>query len=274
MNIGIFYFSGTGTTAKLASEILKSFKNRGNKGKLIRLTAKLLDSKFNFDISELDILGFGAPVYSMSAPRLAIKIIKSLYTEISDETAFFVFTTAHGFLGVGNTCWDLYKYPARRTNRYLGKIKAYGTNNIRWWRPKCNKKKPQNDGLNTFHLAKVERFVERILNNYKNQNYKKEHRNVFWSLWSFLLTARWEMWIFLGKKYANRDRCNKCGVCAEEICPSGAIGLDEERYPVFDESKCVACNGCVNLCPQLAINSKLTKKRYPYTTYREQIIRR
>jgi len=274
MNIGIFYFSGTGTTAKLASEILKSFKHRGYKGKLIRLTAKLLDPKLKLDISEFNILGFGAPVYSMSAPRLAIKIIKSLYSQISDETAFFIFTTAHGFWGVGNTYWDLYKYPARQTHRYLGNIKAYGTNNIRWWRPKFNEKKPQYDGLRVSDLVKVESFVERIGDNYKNHHYQKEHRNIFWSIWSVFLTTRWEMWMFLGKKYVNRDRCNKCGACAEEICPSGAIILDGQRYPVFDESKCVACNGCVNLCPQIAINTTLTKKRYPYTTYKEQIISR
>src|SRR6056297_26496 len=145
MRFCIFYFSGTGATAKLADEILKGFRKRGHQGISVRLKKKPPNQKMNLDLQKYDILGFGAPVYAMRAPRLATKLIENLKTP--KTTAFFTFTTAHGDWGVGTTHWNLYKEPAKNEGICLGTFKAYGTNNIRWWRPKYTKKKPKNDGL-------------------------------------------------------------------------------------------------------------------------------
>jgi ferredoxin len=44
--------------------------------------------------------------------------------------------------------------------------------------------------------------------------------------------------------------CNGCGIC-EKICPVSAIVMRENR-PSFSK-KCEHCQGCVNICPQRAI---------------------
>ncbi len=47
------------------------------------------------------------------------------------------------------------------------------------------------------------------------------------------------------------ELCTACAKCADEACPAGAITLDP--YPVVDNSKCISCFCCVELCPEGAM---------------------
>lgn len=49
--------------------------------------------------------------------------------------------------------------------------------------------------------------------------------------------------------------CINCGLCAE-VCPTGAITLDEEERPVIDYSKCSSDGRCVFICPTKAIRER------------------
>lgn len=52
--------------------------------------------------------------------------------------------------------------------------------------------------------------------------------------------------------YEDKKHCCGCGAC-RSVCSAGAVAMrpDEEGflYPVIDESKCVNCRRCVQLCP-------------------------
>lgn len=59
------------------------------------------------------------------------------------------------------------------------------------------------------------------------------------------------------------EECNACGLCAR-ICPIGAIRMDGGR-PVWVRKHCTQCLGCINRCPQRAIQyGEGTKKRGRY----------
>ena len=49
----------------------------------------------------------------------------------------------------------------------------------------------------------------------------------------------------------DKKDCNGCGICTIE-CPTNAIKMVEDNegfyYPVTDESKCIKCNKCKNIC--------------------------
>lgn len=65
------------------------------------------------------------------------------------------------------------------------------------------------------------------------------------------------------KKY-----CNGCGVCVE-VCPVNAIKMIEDKegflYPEIDESKCINCKKCKNICSNFNIQNNYKEK--PYAGY-------
>lgn len=46
--------------------------------------------------------------------------------------------------------------------------------------------------------------------------------------------------------------CIGCGICVE-ICPESAIGLTKEDVARIDPEKCASCGACADICPQEAI---------------------
>lgn len=49
----------------------------------------------------------------------------------------------------------------------------------------------------------------------------------------------------------DKEKCIKCGVCADAYCPVPVKGAD--GFPVIDEVKCQGCGMCVAICPSEAI---------------------
>lgn len=43
------------------------------------------------------------------------------------------------------------------------------------------------------------------------------------------------------------EKCTGCGACVN-VCPNGAITLNEEKRPVYDSEKCDLCGKCVIFC--------------------------
>jgi uncharacterized protein (DUF362 family) len=52
---------------------------------------------------------------------------------------------------------------------------------------------------------------------------------------------------------ANESKCVKCGICAD-VCPVGAIAMRD--YPVFDHNKCMQCFCCREGCREGAVELK------------------
>ncbi|MCL6591005.1 MAG: EFR1 family ferrodoxin [Firmicutes bacterium] len=60
---------------------------------------------------------------------------------------------------------------------------------------------------------------------------------------------------FLGKSYVADEACVQCGKCAR-ACPTGALRL--VKRPRWNY-KCQACQRCINLCPQRAIQTSCAR---------------
>jgi len=71
------------------------------------------------------------------------------------------------------------------------------------------------------------------------------------------------------RSFVADENCNGCGLC-EQICPIGAIQMQNGK-PVWVRSSCTQCLGCINRCPQRAIQyGEGTKKRDRYYFHLEQ----
>ncbi|MDO4547630.1 MAG: glycyl-radical enzyme activating protein [Clostridia bacterium] len=55
--------------------------------------------------------------------------------------------------------------------------------------------------------------------------------------------------------FRNRDKCMMCGACAE-VCPDGAITIDDSGYPRVSTGRCKSCGLCASVCPRAAIQVK------------------
>jgi ferredoxin len=51
----------------------------------------------------------------------------------------------------------------------------------------------------------------------------------------------------------DRNKCRKCGVCAED-CPPKAMTFVRGSVPKIDYNKCIRCYCCQELCPQNAVS--------------------
>ncbi|NHJ40554.1 MAG: 4Fe-4S dicluster domain-containing protein [Asgard group archaeon] len=181
----------------------------------------------------------------------------------------------------GNALWNIYIAVRKTAGPYLGGIQGIGITNLRSWMPKYSDDNGYLLGLNQVHIEFANKFGSTIINRFKEWqinpskkqlNKWKPRYNIQIIIWSLLFTWRWQMAATIGIKRINKDKCTKCGLCATKICPSGAITINIDNFPKVNEWKCVGCNGCVNLCPEDAIWSYLTRKHIQYDLYKEYIL--
>lgn len=267
MKILIVYFSGTGSTARFAYEIAIGFREHGHEVTLGR--------SINIDptvIHNYEILGFGCPTWSYGAARIFIDYLKRIPVT---SKPYFLFCTCGG--DSGNTIWDMYSVLKRKGWMLLDSIIGTGSDNIRAWRPPLNKI-IRRDGFHSTVLPAAHDFSRKVEQRYEEIIVQKSHRpftlrpNVLRLLWGLLGTYPFEMRLIEGNKKVDPTLCTRCGLCAMKICPSKSITLDSDHFPIINNSTCIGCSGCVNLCPQLAIYSKTNRNRHPFTVYAQMIL--
>jgi 4Fe-4S ferredoxin len=67
---------------------------------------------------------------------------------------------------------------------------------------------------------------------------------------------------FHGMLRLNVSRCPKgCQACVD-VCPSGALTLDESGKIKVEERFCIYCGACEKVCPEKAIEVKITRVSY------------
>ncbi len=261
MKIAILYFSGTGATANLADILRKHLKELSHNVDLIRIKHNT-----EFHLEEYDFFGIGTPVYSYRAPRITTTILKNLEFR---KKPFFVFSSIGG--QKGNTHWNLYKAVKNTAGPCLGEFTVAIITNIRSWMPNKRRILPKYE-ITAYDENRAKEFVHEVLNNLEYEVEKIPKRNLFLSVFTSLLSWRWEMGLTAGIKQVDKGKCTKCGLCVNEICPSGAITWDADGYPKIRERTCVGCNGCVNLCPVDAIWAYKSRNHHQYNAFRKYII--
>jgi Pyruvate/2-oxoacid:ferredoxin oxidoreductase delta subunit/flavodoxin len=273
MKFAILYFSGTGVTAKFADDLAHGLLEEKHSVDLFRLK-KWSD----IDLSAYDIIGVGSPAYSFRIPWLVTRILRKLDFK---KKPFFVFCTSGGMSG--NALWNLYRAIKKTTGPCLGYTQGIGITNLRMWMPRESEEDPVLWGLNQTHcenarkygVKTIDRLKEWQINPTKKQESEWKPRFSFQIIiWSLLFTWRWQMAATVGIKRIDKEKCTKCGLCATKICPSKAITMKNDQFPKINQWKCIGCNGCVNLCPEDAIWSYLTRKHIQYDLYEEYILKK
>ncbi|MHA1997338.1 MAG: EFR1 family ferrodoxin [Promethearchaeota archaeon] len=267
MKVFIAYFTGTGSTAKMAVEIGDGFRQLGHQVQLARMHRVNRDA-----LDDYDVIGFGAPTFAYRAPRIVTRFLKRIGVK---NKRYFLFATCGG--QPGNTIWDMYKILTRRKGwEFLDSITGYGPTNLRSWMPPRASTKFYTVARDFIrgekHLSFVKSLVDACREPSGTRNKRDVKPRIGLIVWSWFFTWGWELRATVGFKRVNKEAYNRCGLCAVKICPAGAIQMGSNGYPSFKEMKCVGCNGCVSLCPQDAIWSYMTRNHQSYDVYKEYIL--
>jgi len=248
--IGIIYFSGTGNTKRIAEQIAIGVKDAG-------LTVAVYNVKDNPNIDQFDSVIICSPVYAWRAPWPVRKWIKGLAKQNGKKV--FVFITYAGddsnsILRLARNCQDVgfevigwgrtvqpETWTVVRTEKILRQMEEHA------------KDKPSDNPIDFGKTA-----VDILKGDKPPMKLPRFKTSAYDLVIPFYSKPALSMWFRI---HVNRNRCTQCGLCAE-MCPTGSIKLNPP-YPRFT-APCAGCYGCVNLCPEEALESWFTRGKLRY----------
>lgn len=237
MRIVIYYFSGTGNTARIAELMQSEFCGKDQECEIIPIESITLNEE-PLRMQGYDLVGIGYPVHAMDAPQIVYDFIDLLPKA---RQAYFMFKTAGSTLLYGGSS---YKLKAKLAN--LGwrlrheELYKMPPNMFRF----PSKKKLER----LYHdvTQQIPNVVGQILNGEKKVLPDSELQRVaykFADLEKHGCKQSSDRW------FVSQD-CISCGLCAKQ-CPTHNIRLVENKL-VFGQT-CILCLRCWWHCPTRAL---------------------
>lgn len=241
----IFFFSGTGNTWWVGSQLAKALTIQGFEAEELSIE-QVSEPQTAGAIAKAAIVGLGYPIYGSDAPLIIREFIEALPT-LEEPKPMLIYATQAVWSGDG-------AYFMRP------QIEAKGYQ-IRWAVPF---NMPMNVNLDCGYIfnlffksmnAKPENALKRIdklANRVRDGKPWIMGRSPLLSLgWIQRLPFRKSLHFWQTEMLGvDPERCNSCGRCVK-FCPVGNIHL-KEGLPQFGD-QCNLCLRCFNYCPELAV---------------------
>lgn len=240
--VKIAYFSGTGSTARVAD----AFENELNRRGLSVIKSEIRGGNLNSDEKE-DLLILLFAVHAFNAPRVVYQWIASLSSEKQIPVAV-ISVSGGGEISPNTACRlsSIHRLEKKNYRVVYEKMIVMPSN----WVMKTD------DGLAIRLLRvlpfKVERIVDDLLQGVVRRTRPKLIDRVFSRIGEMEKTgAR-----FFGRDLRANANCNSCGWCAKN-CPVNNITMLENK-PAFGDN-CILCLKCIYGCPKQAIRAGTLK---------------
>ena len=258
----IYYFSGTGNTWWLSTELQKQL-NLQNHQAVCHSIETLTDEKVLTQVSNSDHIVIGFPVYGSTAPRLMMDFIKG-FPEVKSGQSISVFGT-HA-LASGDSAYFISKFLAKKGYQVQHAVHFTMMTNLHV--PRFKFIRPKNDErvtkLHQKTLPKVQKLADAITHDKK----MIIGRNPLGFLLGFAQRRFIDMAIATACSdfEVDKSRCIKCNKC-QKICPMHNIAKHNGTYK-FQEN-CMLCMRCYSQCPTNAILiGKASKDEVKYPRYK------
>ena len=242
----IFYFSGTGNSAWAARQ-------------LARLTGdEAYDITSLNELPDMDgakQIGFVFPIYAWGVPEIMAEFAKKL-------------PWPHGFTFGLCTCGADAGHAMKRFAKLYPLHSSYSLvmpNN--YIIGSDTDEESEIRQKLTAAWAELERISGEIR---RQEKVYQVHEGAIAGIKSGLVNFGFNRFARSAKPFFAEDNCNGCGLCAAN-CPAHAIALKDGK-PAW-AAQCYQCMGCINACPQQAIQyGKATagRRRYTIQTYLSQ----
>lgn len=254
----IFYFSGTGNSLYAAQNIASQQNDQ-----IISVAKAVQEEHYTYEVKEDETIGFYYPVHGWRPPSIITEFIKKL--ELKNYHGQYIYSVL--------TCGGTWEYTCEILEKAL-KSKGWKLSGDYKLKMPHNFITMSEVNSPEYTMQKLETAKEQlVLYNKQIKNkivtYKKQRHSLFKSyvLGGFLIS--------MGKSekpFYVTDACKGCGLCVK-ACPMNLIELKEGR-PLWN-SGCQQCLGCINRCPQKAIQyGKKTEERgrwvNPYCKFEDE----
>ena len=228
----IYYFSGTGNSKWIAEELaLRTGDEAQNLAELQRDAGKTTLS------AKADTIGIVFPVYAWGAPLIVEAFCKRL--TLAPET--FAYAVC--------TCGDEAGRSMRRLKKFFAFQSAWSfampNNYIVGFdvdSPELEQKKLSQA------RERLDPIAQAILS---HKSVYDVHEGAGAALKTALIRPLFNRFARTTSSFSADEACNSCGLCAR-ICPIEAISMQAGK-PVWVKKQCTQCTGCINRCPQRAI---------------------
>lgn len=243
----ILYFSGAGTTQKVAQLIQKAIQNK------CEAEICAVEDAGGLDLNQYDGVMIGTPVYHAAPARLIMDFFRAM-EPLQEPIPAFVYNT--------RALWSC------NTNRILAKElerKNIITILSREYRG------PASDG--SLLMPSIQRFFE-----FEKQLWPKIQNDCRLYLRMLKLNAvkghipkfRFGSIVNAPNKLAgqiatlpihlHKNKCTRCGGCIKN-CPHKVLRRDDSGYPIRMAKGCENCYRCIHHCPAMALS--LSKRKTP-----------
>ena len=247
MKTAIYYFSATGNSLTVAKDLAKGLDN-----------AQLISISKAFKVADAtayETIGFVYPVYMFGLPLIVAEFLKAV--KIKPGAYIFSVTTSGGLQGRAHSlAKDILK--KRGLNLACGFSVIMPGNYIPLYGAFS---KERQDKMFAQQKIKTQEILDSLRQ--KKRGIIEEKPFLLNFLFYALFYRYGSAHISLSAKgFWITQACNKCGLCVK-ICPVGNIKMQDEKP--FWLRHCQHCMGCLQWCPQDAIQYKkltLGKKRY------------
>ncbi|WP_099466885.1 EFR1 family ferrodoxin [Konateibacter massiliensis] len=238
----LFYFTGTGNSYYIASELASLARDKD-----VMQIDSLLNYK-EYDLNDYKRIGFVLPVYYNHLPQICIDFIKGM--DLKNICNVFFIASYSGNTGfVFENFRDITSFRDKTIQEY--KVKMPGNYILEYGAF------PQK--LQTLILNQAKIKIKKINEDMHSNNLQKKliKANLISRLYKTHSLKKIENFSILGQGFYANDRCIKCLKCIKN-CPGKNISIFENELNWG--SSCKQCMRCIQICPEEAVSHEILKK--------------
>ena len=240
LKIGLFTFSGTGNTARIADMLKDAFIRHDTHVETFGID-DIIQSKQLPDYASFDYIGIGYPIHAFNEPPIVTQFIKSLPMSSNQKTFIFKSAGEPFFLNNVSSC------------RIIHLLKKKGYENIfeRHFLMPYNIMFRYPDGLVKQMVMTAEKLTEHMAGAILTGKPHVQTFTFFARINGLVLRFFKNYGVALnGKFFLINKKCTHCMKCVRE-CPVKNITFEGKRF-CFGW-RCILCMRCAMFCPTDAI---------------------
>ena len=250
----VFYFSGTGNTRWVATQIAEAIGEE-----LLYIPDMIRDGRYEFELKEEERIGFCFPTHGWQPPKIVRNYIKHLV--LQNRTANFCYAVT--------TCGDDMGEAMTILNKDLRTIGIQVETVFSVIMPETYVclpfMKTDPEDREQMKIKNAERQLHHIISIIKDRKRGiiELDKGPTPRLYSYVIGGYFNKRMITDKKFTvDSDACIKCGKC-QKVCPVDNISGTPPQW--IHNGRCTCCLACYHYCPVHAINyGKITRKREQY----------